>query len=211
MKMRIIAARLALVAAAITLALVALEPQAADAAAVKSVSFSRSWTFKSAPIHVCVVFTVSGKITYTAVGGPHGVVEWRNQRLTDPTLIASVHAYGGGSCIGPSTLTRISMTQLWSGWSCSFNPSISASLPWGVSFGGWPDCGSRNRARHHTSYGASSFYEQFNSGSHTGFGSYTGFPPSIPCYGVFVTATMYQRNISDSFSSGVREVCLPAA
>jgi len=58
------------------------------------------------------------------------------------------------------------MTQLWSGWSCSFNPSISASLPWGISVGGWPSCGNRNRARHGTSYGASSFYEQFNSGSH---------------------------------------------
>jgi len=45
----------------------------------------------------------------------------------------------------------------------------------------------------------------------TGFGDYTGFPPSIPCYAVFVTATMYQHNISDSFSSGARQVCLPAA
>lgn len=103
------------------------------------------------------------------------------------------------------------MTQLWPGWSCSFNPSLSASLPWGISFGGWPSCGNRHRARHGSSYGAASFYEQFNSGSHTAFGNYTGFPPSIPCDGVFVTATMYQHNISDSFSAGAREVCLPAA
>jgi hypothetical protein len=211
MKMRIIPARLALVAAVVAIALVALQPPAADAAAGKSVSFSKSWTFKAAPDRVCVVFTVSGKITYTAVSGPRGVVEWRNQRLTNPTLVASVHSYDRGSCAGRSTLTRLSMTQLWSGWSCSFNPSVSASLPWGLSFGGWPSCGNRNRARHGTSYGASSVYEQFNSGSPTGFGSYTGFPPSIPCYGVFVTATIYQHNVSDSFSSGAREVCLPAA
>ena len=31
------------------------------------------------------------------------------------------------------------------------------------------------------------------------------------CYAVFVTATMYQHNISDSFSSSARQVCLPAA
>jgi hypothetical protein len=114
---------------------------------------------KTRIIRVCVVFTVSGKITYAAVSGPRGVVEWRNQRLTNPTLAASVHRYDRGSCTGRSTLTRLSMTQLWSGWSCSFNPSVSASLPWGLSFGGWPSCGNRNRARHGTSYGASSARE----------------------------------------------------
>jgi hypothetical protein len=87
--------------------------------------------------------------------------------------------------------------------------SMSVSLPWGISFGGWPACGSRNRARHGSSYGAASFYEQLNSGSLTSFRNRIGFV-SGPCDGVFVTAISYERNLSDSFSSGSRSVCLPA-
>ncbi len=104
---------------------------------------------------------------------------------------------GGQASCQPELLAT---AELWLGWSFSFNRRYGVAAV-GISFGGWPSRGNRSRGRPGTSYGASSFYEQFNSGSHTGFGNYTGFPPSIPCYAVFVTATMYQHNISDSFSA----------
>ena len=182
----------------------------AQASTTKTVSFGRSWVFKSRPLHVCVYFTLHGKITYSTTTNGRGVVFWRNQRLSGPTLEADIHAYGGGSCIGPSTVTRIRIGQYWTGYSCRFNPSLSVSLPWGVSFGGWPSCGNRTRAAHASSYGAAAFYVQYNSGSPTRFGAYNGSPQNPPCYGIFVAATAGQRNISDSFTSNPRKVCLPA-
>lgn len=178
----------------------------------KSVSFTRSWTFKSAPLGVCLYITETGQFTYTTVDTGRNVVIWRNQRLHDPTLEVDVHNFGRGSCIGPSAVSRISMEQLWAGWSCDFNPALAVSLPWGVSLGGWPSCGHRNRAVHGTSYGAASFYVQHNTGARSGFGTYTGSAQSVPCYGVVVAFTAYQGpNISDSFNSAARGVCLPVA
>jgi hypothetical protein len=195
--------RLILLAALVAAASMALaSPTPARAATVRSVSFTKHWTFKSEPLGVCLIITETGHFTYTVNAGRFGIVFWRNQRLNDPRLEVDVHTYGRGSCIGPSSLTRISMEQLWSGSSCSFNPSISVSLPWGIAFGGWPDCGSRNRAVHATSYGGSSFYVQHNTGSPTGLGSYTGgSAQSPPCYAVFVAITGFQGpNDSDSCS-----------
>src|SRR5262249_56321815 len=97
-----------------------------------------------------------------------------NQKLTAPKLTADVHTYGGGSCIGPSTVTKLSMTQYWTGYACSFNPSLSVSVPWGISFGGWPSCSDRNRAHHASSYGSGAAFTQNNTGSPTKFGSFTG-------------------------------------
>ena len=93
-----------------------------------------SWTFKSKELGVCVTFSVTGKISYTAVQGPHSIL-WKDQQLKSPTLTAKVHAYNKGRCTGSAKLRKISMGQFWTGYSCSFNPSLSASAPWGV--GNW--------------------------------------------------------------------------
>jgi hypothetical protein len=184
----------------------------AQAAASKSVSFNKSWTFKSKTVGACVAYKVTGKITYTAVTNGHNSVFWSNQKLVDPVFTAKVTAYDGGSCIGPKTLTSISMSQHWAGYSCSFNPTLSVSAPFGLSFGGWPSCGSRTLAAHSTSYGLDSSYLQDNSGSHTSFENFTGSTSHEPCYGVYVSSTAHQGpGTSDSFSSSAKEVCLPAA
>jgi hypothetical protein len=183
----------------------------APAAANKSVSFDKSWSFKSKAIGACVTFRVTGKIVYSTVasGRAPGVVLWQNQQLKAPKLTANVRSYNGGSCIGPEALSKISMGQLWTGYSCSFNPSMSVSIPWGVSVGGWPSCGSRKRASHSSSYGPGGSYTQNNTGSPTKFGNFTGSTSHVPCYGVYVSSTAYNGNTSDSFGSAAREVCLP--
>jgi hypothetical protein len=89
-------------------------------------AFNVSWAFKSKKLQVCVTFSVSGKISYTAVQGPYSVL-WKNQKLKSPTLTAKVHAYNKGRCTGSAKLRKISMGQFWTGYSCSFNPSLSAS------------------------------------------------------------------------------------
>jgi hypothetical protein len=44
------------------------------------------------------------------------------------------------------------MGQDWTGYSCSFNPSISVSIRWVISVGFWPSCGNRTQAEHHHFY-----------------------------------------------------------
>jgi len=88
---------------------------------------------------VRVTFSVTGKISYTAVQGPHSIL-WKEPAAQVAPLTAKVHAYNKGRCTGSAKLRKISMGQFWTGYSCSFNPSLSASAPWGVGIGGWPSC-----------------------------------------------------------------------
>ena len=123
----------------------------ATPAAVKlgnfTVPYKDSWTFKSKNIGICVIFTATGKFTYSVSRGPGSKFgfkyTWAGQRLSNPTVEANVHAYAKGSCIGPATTTAMQLGEAWTGFSCSFNPSLGFSIPWGVSVGFWPSCGNR--------------------------------------------------------------------
>jgi hypothetical protein len=77
---------------------------------------------------------------------------WYNQHLNDSTLTADIRAYDRGACKGRATTTNMEMGQDWTGYSCSFNPSISVSIPWAISVGFWPSCGNRTQAEHHHFY-----------------------------------------------------------
>lgn len=182
------------------------------------VTYDKSWTFKSKPLGICVVFEVRGNFTYhvdkSVVGTKSFEDTWSKQKLNTPTLEADIHAYARGTCTGPATATSMSMTQLWTGYGCSFNPSLSVSVPWGVSFGFWPSCGKRNAANRHTSYSTrSGFYEQFNTGAPARIGNYSSAytpfgKPTPPCYGVYVTGTPHESMKSDTYVSGAKRVCL---
>ncbi len=182
------------------------------------VTFAKYWTFKSRPLGICAVFSVKGTITYsvslTGVGRIGLDYKYTSQHLNDSTLEADIHAYSGGSCSGPATVTGMSMGQDWTGYGCSYNPSISISVPWAVSFGFWPSCGNRNQAEHHHHYGGTyTYYVQYNSGDKASFGTYNSYVgdgqrPHPPCYGVYVSGTPYEHNKSDSYASGSQKVCL---
>src|SRR5262249_8897257 len=134
----------------------------------------------------------------------------------DPTITAAVHDYADGSCTGPATLTKLTMGQFWAGHACSFNPSLSVSFPWGISFGAWPSCSDRRQAGFSTTYThTDNSYTQHNSGSPVTFADFT--VPLInfhkPCYGVVASAVGFVKDNSDSFGanhgSSSRQICLP--
>jgi len=108
------------------------------------------------------------------------------------------------------------MGQFWTGYSCSFNPSLSASAPWGVSVGGWPSCGYRMQAGFTSNPdGPSAVFHQYNTGAQVSFGDHAGATKANdPCYGVFVSATADRGSNSESFGinsgSKSKKVCLPA-
>jgi hypothetical protein len=106
------------------------------------------------------------------------------------------------------------MGQHWTGYACSYNPSISIGFPWAIGVGFWPSCGSRDQADYEHNYtGTSSHYKMYNSGDPASFGTYysIGVPsrhPAPPCYGFYVTASASKGQASDDYDSGTGELCL---
>jgi hypothetical protein len=189
-----------------------LIPQAASASGpvANTDSFSESWTFVSTPLDVCIDFTLKGTITYHATQSPTQRGEefsLTSIHLNDPVLKAVVHRfYSGSGCLsGKGKVTKISMGQHWSGYSCSFTPAVAVSIPWGVSAGGWPNCGNRKQASYTTAYKSGKTFTQNNSQSQATFGNESSPPPlGKPkiCYGVYVSAVAWRGNTSDSYSAG---------
>jgi hypothetical protein len=203
--------------ATVSSASAATTPQATKLGNFK-VTYKDSWTFKSRDIGICVTFTASGNVTYTVSQSTAGRYQlediWTKQSLNNPTLKAVIHGYNGGRCNSAAKATGMDMGQDWTGYACSFNPSLSFSVPWAVSLGFWPSCQKRNRAEYHHHYpGTYSSYTQYNSGDPAGFGRYIsafnpGLSPAPPCYGVYVSGTAYKKNKTDSYVSGSKQVCL---
>ena len=172
------------------------------------IKYKNSWLFKSGSLSRCISLATHGTITYTAVTHPNPhdpppTITFENIKLTDPVVTATVtYLKKDGSCGSRVKLSKISLGQHWTGYSCSFNPSLSASFPWGVSIGGWPVCGNRNQASYTTGYPSKSFYKQSNSGSPTRFGNVTiSASQTAPSYGVFASVVAWVGGKSDSFGA----------
>jgi hypothetical protein len=172
------------------------------------IKYHNSWLFKSHPLKRCITLATHGTIKYTAVTHPNPrdpppTITFKNIKLTDPVVTATVtYLRKSGSCGSRVSLSKISLGQHWTGYSCSFNPSLSVSFPWGVSVGGWPVCGGRKQASYTTSYGSGSFYKQSNSGSPTQFGNVTiDAGQTAPSYGVFASVVAYVGRTSDSYGA----------
>jgi hypothetical protein len=172
--------------------------------------YDAGWTFVSHHLSECMVFRATGHMSYTLWYGTIGHAAeyfWTNQSLNDPTLNLKVYDYSSKfrDCAGRAYLIETTIAQHWSGYSCSFNPSITISGPWGVGVSGWPDCGNREQAHYAEPYhGKNWTFTQYNSGSKSRFGNYSHldtFAP--PCYGVFVSGDFKKAaNVSDSFGEG---------
>jgi hypothetical protein len=172
------------------------------------IKYHNSWKFKSRPLKRCVSIKTHGTITYTAVTHPNPhdpppTITFEKIKLTDPVLTASVsYLKKNGECGSRDSLSRIIMAQHWTGYACSFNPSVSVSVPWGVSVSGWPNCGSRSQASFTSNYRRGPFYKQSNSGSRPQFGNETiSASQTAPAYGVYASVVAYVGNKSDSFGA----------
>jgi hypothetical protein len=181
------------------------------------VNYKESWTFKSSSIRRCITFTATGTYTYTIIFHtfPRGGWEysWVDQVLHNPTLHASANVYSHRKCGRPAELATMTLDQEWAGYACSFNPSISVSLPWGVAISGWPSCGNRNQGgRLSGPYPKpEKAYTQNNSGTPLSFESYGQIDDLLkqyPCYGIYVATEAYTNSSSDTYSSGAKQICL---
>src|SRR5271165_4220273 len=94
-------------------------------------------------VNACVDYSAHGYIAYD-VAGPYANkyefwYNFTNQRLFGATVDAVVRPYS--SCSGSFVVDKIDIGEGWSGYACSFNPSLSFSAPWAVGIGFWPSCG----------------------------------------------------------------------
>jgi hypothetical protein len=201
----------------IPLALMLTIPVSASASVAKpdlktSMGYSKMFKFVSKPLALCSYFKVSGTITYTesVSGGPHGAsFNYTGITVRNPVLQSYVTPLIKGKCSGKKNVTRMVMGQAWTGYSCSFNPSISVSAPWGISLSFWPSCQNREQASYTTSYPTQHSFMQSNSGFNFGYGNYSSASHDVPpCYGVRVTGVLTIKNRSDSYQSGANSVCL---
>jgi hypothetical protein len=176
--------------------------------------YTKKWTWKTHKLGLCIEFTATGEITYTTtytVVGHAAQVTWTKQKLSGPTLREETFNISCKRHVRPA---EVDISQSWTGYSCSFNPSLGFSVPWGISVSGWPGCSSqKSQAVYATKYPPpgtrrSWHWTQYNSGSPTGFGDYTdpvtgvGLLNPPPCYGVYPSATVYYRDSSDSYGAG---------
>ncbi len=196
-------------------------PQPTTSKTIK-ISYSHTWTWKTSELGLCVKLHVKGTVTYKikiTTTFHAAFTHWIDQVVHDPTLKVSAYDL---NCRTRHNASRFSIRQHWTGFSCSFNPSleVGASAPAGVSVGiaGWPSCGQRKQAMYATSYHGGEHHTQFNSGSPIGFGEYTDMQTGVgllkppPCYGVFASVVIHAHGNSDSFGAGnihsTHKVCL---
>jgi hypothetical protein len=178
------------------------------------VNYSKAWTFRSAPLKLCVQFVASGKITYAETAAPTGRgVDYEYNAITvrAPELTATTEHLKGKTCSGTTKVSSVTITQAWGGYSCGFNPSISASFPWGVGISFWPSCSNRDQADYSQPFGSGYHYIQDNTGDDFSYGKYTNALPTSntpPCYGVYVTGNVRVGNHSDTYRGGANSVCL---
>jgi hypothetical protein len=150
---------------------------------------------------------------------------WNNQQLLNPVITAYIYlCYYNAAldrvCINDTT-DSFTMSQFWQGWGCNYYPNLAFNIPWGVSFGGWMNCGNRNIATDPSPqeapivYGHNSWYQQANTGNNAHLPNYHNDPlmgdTSLPCYGVYVGGWFGEGdNKSTEFGSITKQVCEPA-
>ena len=176
------------------------------------VKYHAHWLRKDGTLGVCITYNGTGDIKYnTQVQEPSGAIEWTRQRLSpQPKFTARVRTYRHRQCGTTAKLYKITMSQHWTGLSCSFNPSISFSAPWGVGISFWPSCANRNQVTYTSDFGRSSYYAQYTNGvPPVHFGDYGGLPGQRPCYAVYASAQNYINNHkSNLYRSKSHGVCL---
>jgi hypothetical protein len=208
------------VAGAITLGLYVAWPTGAahvggDVGKKESLSFTRTGTFSSPPLHRCVKFTLTGTFEYTFLVGPRASY-WTHQRLVDPGFAMTVRKLEHGRCTVPAKLTAVQLDRFWTGYPCQVKPAMSTNEPYRLATFIWPGCGNRQAAGYEAPKvsGSRSTFAGTDFGAKVRFAdvSEPGSPATPPCYSMLVAGDIYSGNSSDSFnaepSGASKKICL---
>lgn len=193
-------------------------------------SVAKSWTSYSPALGVCARYNLSATMKFRSTYSPAQTTYptkpagymVSNARLYNPVLSVKTYSYSssGGCSTTAKSVSKITFTQHWGGHACSFNPSVSVSVPWGVGVSFWPSCGTKNQARSTSSFGSGTSFTQnnYNNGSPvaTWSGSLafrTTTKPPNPCLSVFVDSKITRGTSDDAYGGSEvssKSVCLAA-
>jgi len=159
---------------------------------------------------VCVKYALTATITYNAVRYGPSASGYTDYRVNDiyvrsVRLTTTQVRYDSVSHACTSTgvkWSKMEVSQGWAGYSCSFNPSIIASLPWSIGLSFWPSCASRNQASFDSLYDTAALAGPSETQAPAGTIHYgnqqvafqpSGNPPPTtgPCYGAHVRQHTY--------------------
>lgn len=170
----------------------------------------------------CIKYTLDGKVTYTAVKGPKDAgsslrtyylknIKLRAPRLRAQTLKYDTAKHACGT--KAAKFKKLGVRQVFAGYACSYNPSISVSVPWGVSASAWPSCGNKKAASYGSSYSSGSSATQLRSDTVITFESYvysqrSSNPKSGPCYGGRAKFALQTGSIDSTKTSPRAKICL---
>jgi hypothetical protein len=123
-------------------------------------TFSVTQAYAFPDNYVCIQYTQSATITYKAVRyGPTAdhMVDYRINS-TKVSKIKVTYKMVSYDSVDHHCTTRgvkwkrMVAAQHWSSYSCSWNPQIQVSVPWGIGVGFWPSCGNRKQASWKSTY-----------------------------------------------------------
>ena len=185
-------------------------------------SYSRSGTIAFPENGECVKYTLDGKVTYTAVKGPKDIgsslrTYWlKNIKLRAPRLRFWTVVYDSSthSCTSRTAkFKKIGVRQLWAGYACAYNPTISVSVPWGVSLSAWPSCGNKKAANYGSTFSSGTSGTQLRSDTIIKFATYqyaqrTTDPTTGACYGGRAKFALQTGSIDSTKTSPRGKVCL---
>jgi hypothetical protein len=192
-------------------------------------TFSVTSTYAFPNNYVCIKYTQTSTITYKAVRyGPTGVdhmVDYRINSIKVSKIKATYKMVSYDSVDHACTTRgvkwkRMEVAQHWRAYSCTYNPQIQGSIPWGIGVGVWPSCGNRTQAKWKSTYDkANGLAGPTQTQSTTGTIKYANHqiavqpsskavPKSGGCYGSYVSMHWYLSGNDVAHNFPVKKLCL---
>lgn len=181
-------------------------PSASAYTLSKTYTKTKLWVGTQSCVRVTLTGTMRVDVVWGNAAGYGTVAYHENPRLISPSMRITV--YNNPDCTGTRlTLTEAQLRQMWHYNSCSANPGVSASYPWGVSVSVTPTCGKKTVAKRTTFYHANdSTYNQYTSGTVARWKKSVVAREGI-CLRATADVTQYRRSASYSKTFDMGAVC----
>lgn len=194
--------------------------------------FVKKGTIRFYTPNICVRYNLSGVLNYTA-----RIKHWYDsdidtwlytQSLTNvsiSTVSLTIDGYkpNGSKCTSTRKKWSEATLKIGSrGYSCSFNPSISVSVPWGISVSAWPSCGSKKLGLYKTTLTHAEYHHKMlRSADVIRFDKNYAFSQQMPnseklrtnidwrCYGLSARVGVTQTGVGDDERPTSRAAACP--
>lgn len=191
--------------------------------------FGKSGTFVMTSPSFCVRWRIGGVVRYRATVTKEvrsttagGTVAWgynvSNVRMSTNQVEVNTYVARSGKCTSTrKKYSKLTIQEKMRGYSCSFNPQLSVSIPWGISAGFWPSCGSRDVAQMKVTteddssrflMTSSAITVKYRGTQEKGWYPNTRSDLKWSCYGANARITLQTSSASNNFDTPRVPICL---